>query len=398
MNNDFYRQFIAIHNELKSQAAYWRPSAYQTPQPEWFLHNPTLAQAVLSLDESQLYQLEQSLPCLVDWLARFLPSLSAVSAEAEPAQVVSQPVPLPSHWHAGIPGRKREQIELFCQAFQTSQGHIIDWCCGKGYLGRTLAQAYDVSAIGLELNAELCAAGELYCRRQGVAMRFYQTDVLERDACPALPDSSHAIALHACGDLHRRLAHWCVERKIPQLTLVPCCYALWLGKQQYVPMSQAGRANNLYLQRDHLKLAVQEVVTASARQAQQLQQINAWRLGFDELQRDLRGVDSYLLTPSVPKSAVNWGFESVVRHLAAGAGFSLPRTIDWPEYENRGQQRWQRTRRLQLVAQGFRRLLELWLVYDLLLFLQQSGFTPSLARFCQRSVTPRNLMISAVAG
>ena len=211
-----------------------------------------------------------------------------------------------------------------------------------------------------------------------------------------LPGNSHVVALHACGDLHRRLLRFSVEQEIAALNLVPCCYSLWLNHGGYEPLSALAQQNNLNLQRDHLNLAVQEVVTAKARETEQLHHINSWRLGFDELQRAVRQTDVYLETPSIPKSAVNWGFESVCQHLAQAVGLALPKEVNWDQYAGRGQARWQRTRRLQLVAQGFRRLLELWLVYDLVLFLQQSGYSLSLTTFCERQVTPRNLLINAV--
>jgi hypothetical protein len=51
--------------------------------------------------------------------------------------------------------------------------------------------------------------------------------------------------------------------------------------------------------------------------------------------------------------------------------------------------------RLSLVQQIFQRPLEMWLVYDRALFLQQHGYYVDLFTFCERRVTPRNLLIQA---
>ncbi|MBW7436181.1 hypothetical protein, partial [Escherichia coli] len=51
--------------------------------------------------------------------------------------------------------------------------------------------------------------------------------------------------------------------------------------------------------------------------------------------------------------------------------------------------------KLSLVQQGFRRLLEMWLVCDKALFLEEQGYQVSVNEFCPREVTPRNLLIHA---
>ena len=43
----------------------------------------------------------------------------------------------------------------------------------------------------------------------------------------------------------------------------------------------------------------------------------------------------------------------------------------------------------------FRRALEVWLVMDLALGLEEAGFEVAVGTFCDRALTPRNLMVLA---
>ena len=48
-----------------------------------------------------------------------------------------------------------------------------------------------------------------------------------------------------------------------------------------------------------------------------------------------------------------------------------------------------------IVRHAFRRPLEVWLALDLAVRLENDGYSVSLGRFCERRLTPRNLLISA---
>jgi hypothetical protein len=44
-----------------------------------------------------------------------------------------------SRWAWEIPGRKQQQIEAFAAAARPAAMPVLDWCGGKGHLGRLLA-------------------------------------------------------------------------------------------------------------------------------------------------------------------------------------------------------------------------------------------------------------------
>lgn len=70
--------------------------------------------------------------------------------------------------------------------------------------------------------------------------------------------------------------------------------------------------------------------------------------------------------------------------------------IDFDAWEAEGVRRWQQVRRHELVRHLFRRPLELWMVLDYALYLEEQGYRVRLGEFCDRSLTPRNLLLDAV--
>ena len=183
-------------------------------------------------------------------------------------------------------------------------------------------------------------------------------------------------------------------RKVERIYLSPCCYHL--GRDaDYRPLSSAGRASSLKLNRQDRQLAVQETVTADQRTRRQRQIEVIWRLGFDLLQRDLRGVDEYLPLPSLRKSMLSGTFADFCAWAAERKQLPLPAGLDLEAYRQQGEQRLRAVRRLELISHLFRRPLELWLVLDRVLYLEEQGYQVVWGQFCQRHLTPRNLMIQA---
>jgi hypothetical protein len=145
-------------------------------------------------------------------------------------------------------------------------------------------------------------------------------------------------------------------------------------------------------------MTVQETVTAGQR-VRRLRQIElTWRLGFDLLQRDIRGVDEYLPVPNLQKSWLSGTFSEFVGWALAAKGLVLKPEMTAERvalYEQAGAERLPVMARMELVRHLFRRPLELWLVLDRALFLQEHGYQVELSQFCGRELTPRNILIHA---
>lgn len=84
--------------------------------------------------------------------------------------------------------------------------------CSTGAAARGILAACwptDRPVESLEINPMLCAHGRQLARRAGVAHGFIEVDALATTDWPRA--GQHAVALHACGDLHRQLIRRGVE-------------------------------------------------------------------------------------------------------------------------------------------------------------------------------------------
>jgi len=191
-----------------------------------------------------------------------------------------------------------------------------------------------------------------------------------------------------------RLIQLASQQGCPQLAIAPCCYNRTRASH-YQGLSTAARASRLQLSLEDLALPMSETVTAGARVRRQRDRSMAWRLAFDLLQRQVRGVDQYLPTPSLPSHWLDKPFADYCRDLAALKDLSTVDCQDWAALEAAGWQRLAQVRNLELLRGLFRRPLELWLVLDRALFLQEQGYAVRLGTFCQAPLTPRNLLLLA---
>src|SRR5690606_14295988 len=109
------------------------------------------------------------------------------------------------------------------------------------------------------------------------------------------------------------------------------------------------------LSREELRIALQETVTAPGREQRQRETLQAWRLGFDLLQRELRGIESYLRTPPLAAPAtIAKGFAALCQQLARHHGLTVPAALDLAPWEQAGWRRLAEVRALDLVRALFR--------------------------------------------
>ncbi len=366
----------------------WHPQPFHVLQPEWCERWPALAAELLALTDAEAERLNDDGAAARALLARHWPQAAEIDHLLElpeaPRTALSA---LNAHWAWEIPGRKRSQIEAFAAAIRPAGVPLLDWCGGKGHLARLLALQWDVPASTLEINPALCAGGEVLGQRAGVRHDFITADALTAN----LPAGRHAVALHACGELHRTLlrqADDCIA-----LDIAPCCYHHGVASE-YTPLS---RHAALPLTRDDLRLAVTETVTASARQARAHDHDMAWKLGFDALRRTLSGGEYRTFKP-IPPAWLGQGFETFCRLLAQREGLTIPEGTDFSRLEAAGLQRQREVMRYSVARHAFRRAIEIWLALDMVLSLEERGFEAALTTFCPRHLTPRNLLLSARHG
>ena len=388
-------RFSELDAFLVQHQALWRPRPFTRMQLPWETELPQLARWLRSrsLDDAEAahnHPATLAAPAPFPALAEQATALGSV----EPLAIVRNPN-TDTRQAVDVPGRKWQQIQAFGSvlAFSERPRHWLDWCAGKGHLGRQLATCGD-DLTCLERDAALVESGARLSLRSGINANHRQQDVMSDAARQFLSPTCTPIALHACGDLHVRLLRLGIEQGCRQLAIAPCCYNRIQG-DRYQPLSGAARRSSLTLSRDDLSLPLSETVTAGARERRQRDRSMAWRLGFDLLQRELSGEDRYLPAPSLPASWLQKTFELYCGDLASLKQLPEPPAQDWAALERRGWQRLAHVRNLELLRGLFRRPLELWLLLDRALLLTENGYAVRLGTFCPTALTPRNLMLIA---
>ncbi|MGE8482110.1 MAG: methyltransferase [Pseudomonas sp.] len=388
-------RFTALDAFLIEHQALWKPRPFTHLQLPWEASYPELA---LWLRGRSLEDAENShnQPGWLDAPEPFA-SLAAMSLELSAVgELPARALEAAGHrLNVDVPGRKWQQIEAFagCLQFACAPTHWLDWCSGKGHLGRRLLQTGQQLTC-LEYDPALVASGQALSQRHQMHALHVEQDVLAPDAASLLNADHTPVALHACGDLHVRLIQLASAAGCKQLAIAPCCYNR-ISLNTYRPLSCVAERSDLHLSLDDLALPMSETVTAGARVRRQRDTSMARRLGFDLLQRQLRGVDEYLPTPSLPSAWLDKPFADYCRDLAALKDLSTVGTPDWTELEAAGWQRLAEVRNLELLRGLFRRPLELWLVLDRALFLIEQGYVVRLGTFCESPLTPRNFLLLA---
>ncbi|WP_192563156.1 methyltransferase [Pseudomonas gozinkensis] len=393
---DLLARFTALDTFLTAHQALWKPRPFTHLQLPWEASYPELASWLRGRSLEDAENAHNHPAELLDAPEPFA-SLAALSLE------LSSVGELPAHsleaaghrLNVDVPGRKWQQIEAFASrlAFASQPKHWLDWCSGKGHLGRRLLGA-DQQLTCLEYDPALVASGQALSQRHQLHALHVEQDVLAANTASLLHAEHTPVALHACGDLHVRLMQLASAAGCRQLAIAPCCYNR-ISRTEYQALSSAGSRSALQLSLEDLSLPMSETVTAGARVRRQRDTSMARRLAFDLLQRQVRGVDEYLPTPSLPTAWLDNPFADYCRDLAALKELSTIGSPDWVALEAAGWQRLAEVRNLELLRGLFRRPLELWLNLDRALFLTEQGYVVRLGTFCEAPLTPRNFLLLA---
>ncbi|TEA61386.1 methyltransferase [Pseudomonas sp. CH235] len=389
-------RFTALDTFLTSHQALWKPRPFTHLQLPWEASYPELASWLRgrSLEDAEN---AHNHPADLSEAPEPFASLAALSLE------LSAVGELPAHsleaaghrLNVDVPGRKWLQIEAFASrlSFAAQPKHWLDWCSGKGHLGRRLLGA-DQQLTCLEYDPALVASGQALSQRHHLHALHVEQDVLAANTALLLNAEHTPVALHACGDLHVRLMQLASAAGCRQLAIAPCCYNR-ISRTEYQALSSAGSRSDLQLSLEDLSLPMSETVTAGVRVRRQRDTSMARRLAFDKLQRQVRGVDEYLPTPSLPSAWLDKPFADYCCDLAALKELSTIGSPDWVALEAAGWQRLAEVRNLELLRGLFRRPLELWLNLDRALFLTEQGYIVRLGTFCEAPLTPRNFLLLA---
>lgn len=398
--------FSQLDTLLVQSRELWQVKAFDCDVLPWKDRFPHLAECVWSLDDSELENIDKVqatllvylLPALkadlvdlaLEWRVELL-DIKAPSALSSQSELMGQQDV--GHFSAGIKGRKWAQISAFTQQIDSGQSEVLEWCAGKGHLGRLIAKAYNRQVVSLEWQQGLCEAGEVFAKQWQLPQRFICADAFDAQQSEFKVEQQ-AVALHACGDLHVRLLRLAAKAGTRDIAISPCCYHL-IQAQEYQAMSQIGINSELRLTRHDLQLPLQQSTIANDKRLGFRHKEIAWRLGFDSLQREVRGVSHYLPIPSIKQSQLSGEFATFCVWAAEQKAVELTEGVDFDHFLHLGIERQKLTRRVDLVAHLFRAVFEYWLLLDRVCFLEEQGYQVSLEAFCNNEITPRNSLIKA---
>lgn len=385
------KRLVALTAALDEAAALWRPRPF-VADPPWLEAHPEVAAWCESLAIVDVIAIERAevlppdAPTLLHaWQAR-LAELTTLTVSTGPRA---------STIERRVPERKLAQIDAFIAALDQGPGAcaVLDWCGGKGHLGRTLGSHLNAPVTVLERNASLADDAMELARAADVALNFVCADALAAPADLFGPDVL-AVGLHACGELGTRMLEHAVRDGVHTVALSPCCLhkVRGLREQGYLPLSAIGRAHDPQLDHESLRLATADEVVARASLQAGRRRENAWRLGFDLLARRA-GRASYTPLGTITEELTRSDFASFAKALAERYAIALPTIWDPVEAEAAGWQRADRARAIGLVRGLFKRAIEVWCALDRAAFLEEHGLDTTIMRFAPRAITPRNLII-----
>ncbi|MEM7678261.1 MAG: methyltransferase [Myxococcota bacterium] len=384
--------FLALQSVLAEHVAFWRRSPFHDYTPSWATHHPALFRFLLALSSEEVTRLSQDNDALIEALVPWIPSLSTLQTLCEVSSHEA-PTPGPNRFFTHVAGGKRAQVEAFASAAMAAGvggRPWLEWCAGKGHLGRWLGYRTGLDVLSVEWSSTLCGAGRMLAANSGVDQVFDIVDVHTTDVVPRLRDR-HVVALHACGDLHRRLIDLMPRSTVPALDLAPCCYDRTVNEVYEGLNPEADLAPD----RLALRLSVTDMRAGRRREHLRTRRELGWKLAYKQMRFEYLGIDAAQPLASVPRSWARLSFPDWCRAMADRDGFTLSSTVDWHQWQQKGAALRRRFGRLNLPRLVFRRGLEMWIVLDLALHLVRQGYRVSVSTFCSRLITPRNLLISA---
>ncbi len=162
------QRFLALDAFLLEHQRLWRPRPFSEPTMAWEAEHAELASWLRgrSLEQADA---EHNQPTRLAAPAPY-PQLAAQAAAlgAVGELPLAERPQAPNRFNVDVPGRKWQQIGLFAGRLQFARPvvHWLDWCSGKGHLGRLLAHAGQPLTC-LEHDPALVADGQRLSDRLG---------------------------------------------------------------------------------------------------------------------------------------------------------------------------------------------------------------------------------------
>lgn len=402
-NVELTTRFLQLDTLLTQTRPWWEPAPFTDERPAWPNEQGDLTTRLLALSDAEVDALERSDAALSSLLTPYIPLLAPLRSLSNLPDLRARRRAAGSdqgcndvytHYSNGaqrhIRGRKWEQIRQFAACTSTLPQPVLEWCGGKGHLGRLLAHGHAVPITTWEQDGQLCADGARLAALAGVDQSFVRCDVLS-DQSATNSKWGTVVTLHACGSLHRHLLRQGIADVDTTFYVAPCCYHLGFVDDYPTFNSQA----TLRLSQPLTRIAVAQTCTANGYDRRARQRLQSWKLGIQALRRAIMGQHDGVVLGAIPAAWARGDFRGFCARVAARQQWDVPASIDWDYWEREGLRRLNAVRRLELIRCSFRRMIELWLVWDMATALQQEGREVEVGSFCDVAVSPRNILIIA---
>ena len=176
-------RFTALDAFLTEHQALWKPRPFTHRHLPWEASYPELAAWLRkrSLEDAENAHNQPALLNAPEPFASLATMSAGLSAVDElPARTLKA---AGHRLNVDVPGRKWQQIEAFASRLQFSEApqHWLDWCSGKGHLGRRLLQPGQQLTC-LEYDPALVTSGQALSQRHHLHALHIEQDVLAADA------------------------------------------------------------------------------------------------------------------------------------------------------------------------------------------------------------------------
>jgi len=390
----YFDAFSKLDQLLVQHRHLWQ---FQPMQGDWPALPPTLLAKLQALSLTECAAIDADPVLQQAHFGQLLPEIFAVLAAAlqKVPRYQGEIKPQPFWLSTDIPGRKWQQICLFASATAIADVAVLEWCAGKGHLGRLVAFDQQRPVHSLEWQQNLCDAGQLKADKLGLPQHFSCVDVLTEPTLHYFEPSQQWLALHACGDLHRVGLRQAMVSQCQAIGLLPCCYHLQQASH-YQAFSAPALASSLQLDKAALRLAVQQSCTGGERVRRLSHTEMLWR----QLWRlwALQQGRSYQPLKSVGKQWFSGALVDFLQFAGAQHQLPLPNAQETAQLLTAAEQALLTQRQLEVLQHLFRRPLELWLVLDMALAFEAEGYQVNVQQLCDDTLTPRNLLLQAWRG
>lgn len=189
----YNEKFQQLDHYLSDLQNYWRFEAFHHSDYPWARFNPALSDFLDALSEQQFVHYQQFPESLYLRLTAFINPLRSLQDSLFVINKIrASESEVPFWLTTGIKGRKCSQIAAFATQINNAYP-VLEWCAGKGHLGRLISWQQTLPVTSIEWQQKLCDLGEAEATKMQISQVFKQADILKGQADNCVTTNKHCI-------------------------------------------------------------------------------------------------------------------------------------------------------------------------------------------------------------